>query len=94
MASDGSLALVDELDIPVMHDDQHGTAVVILAGLMNAAAVVGKRMDDLTIVLTGSGAAGTATIKMLLAAGVPLLAALRRSRLAPVTTRSDPQVPA
>ena len=62
--------LVEELDIPVMHDDQHGTAVVILAALMNAAAVVGKRMDELTIVLTGSGAAGTATIKMLLAAGV------------------------
>ena len=62
--------LVEELDIPVMHDDQHGTAVVILAALMNAAAVVGKSMDELTIVLTGSGAAGTATIKMLLAAGV------------------------
>jgi malate dehydrogenase (oxaloacetate-decarboxylating) len=62
--------LVDELDIPVMHDDQHGTAVVILAALMNAAAVVGKAMSELTIVLTGSGAAGTATIKMLLAAGV------------------------
>ncbi|HEY0382690.1 MAG TPA: NAD-dependent malic enzyme [Candidatus Elarobacter sp.] len=62
--------LVDELDIPVMHDDQHGTAVVILAALMNAAAVVGKKLEDLTIVLTGSGAAGTATIKMLLAAGV------------------------
>jgi malate dehydrogenase (oxaloacetate-decarboxylating) len=62
--------LVEELDIPVMHDDQHGTAVVILAALMNAAAVVGKPMGELTIVLTGSGAAGTATIKMLLAAGV------------------------
>jgi len=62
--------LVEELDIPVMHDDQHGTAVVILAALLNAAAVVGKRIEDLTIVLTGSGAAGTATIKMLLAAGV------------------------
>jgi malate dehydrogenase (oxaloacetate-decarboxylating) len=62
--------LVEELDIPVMHDDQHGTAVVILAALMNAAAVVGKPMEELTIVLTGSGAAGTATIKMLLAAGV------------------------
>jgi len=62
--------LVEELDIPVMHDDQHGTAVVILAALLNAAAVVGKEMEDLTIVLTGSGAAGTATIKMLLAAGV------------------------
>ena len=62
--------LIEELDIPVMHDDQHGTAVVILAALMNAAAVVNKRLEDLTIVLTGSGAAGTATIKMLLAAGV------------------------
>jgi malate dehydrogenase (oxaloacetate-decarboxylating) len=62
--------LVDELDIPVMHDDQHGTAVVILAALMNAVAVVGKKLEDVTIVLTGSGAAGTATIKMLLAAGV------------------------
>jgi malate dehydrogenase (oxaloacetate-decarboxylating) len=62
--------LVEELDIPVMHDDQHGTAVVILAALMNAAAVVGKKLEDLTIVLTGSGAAGTATIKMMLAAGV------------------------
>ena len=62
--------LVDELDIPVMHDDQHGTAVVILAALMNAVAVVGKKLEDVTIVLTGSGAAGTATIKMMLAAGV------------------------
>jgi malate dehydrogenase (oxaloacetate-decarboxylating) len=62
--------LIDELEIPVMHDDQHGTAVVILAALINAAAVVGKRIEDLRIVLTGSGAAGTATIKMLLAAGV------------------------
>jgi malate dehydrogenase (oxaloacetate-decarboxylating) len=62
--------LVEALDIPVMHDDQHGTAVVILAALINAAAVVGKRMEDLTIVVAGSGAAGTATIKMLLAAGV------------------------
>ena len=62
--------LIEELDIPVMHDDQHGTAVVILAALINAAAVVGKRMEDLTIVLAGSGAAGTATIKMVLAAGV------------------------
>ena len=53
-----------------MHDDQHGTAVVILAAMINAAAVVGKRLEDMTIVLNGSGAAGTATIKMLLASGV------------------------
>jgi len=62
--------LIDELDIPVMHDDQHGTAIVILAAMINAAAVVGKRLEDMTIVLNGAGAAGTATIKMLLAAGV------------------------
>ena len=62
--------LVEALDIPVMHDDQHGTAVVILAALINAATVVGKELADLQIVVAGSGAAGTATIKMLLGAGV------------------------
>ena len=50
--------LIEALDIPVMHDDQHGTAVVILAAMINAAAVVGKRLEDMTIVLNGSGAAG------------------------------------
>jgi malate dehydrogenase (oxaloacetate-decarboxylating) len=62
--------LIEALDIPVMHDDQHGTAVVILAALINAAKVVGKQLEDLQIVVAGSGAAGTATIKMLLGAGV------------------------
>ena len=62
--------LIERLDIPVMHDDQYGTAIVILAGLINAAAVVGKPLDALTIVVAGSGAAGTATIRMLLGAGV------------------------
>jgi malate dehydrogenase (oxaloacetate-decarboxylating) len=62
--------LIEALDIPVMHDDQHGTAVVILAALINAARVVGKRLEDLRVVVSGSGAAGTATIKMLLEAGV------------------------
>lgn len=62
--------LIEALDIPVMHDDQHGTAVVILAALINAAQVVKKRVEDLTVVVAGSGAAGTATIKMLLGAGV------------------------
>jgi len=60
----------ERLDIPVMHDDQHGTAVVILAALINAAIVVEKRLEDMTVVVAGSGAAGTATMKMLLAAGV------------------------
>jgi malate dehydrogenase (oxaloacetate-decarboxylating) len=63
-------ALQERLDIPVMHDDQHGTAVVILAALINAAIVVNKALEDLTVVVAGSGAAGTATMKMLLAAGV------------------------
>jgi len=61
--------LVEELDIPVMHDDQHGTAIVVLAGLINAAKVVKKKLESLRIVISGAGAAGTATAKLLLAAG-------------------------
>ncbi|ULA63005.1 MAG: NAD-dependent malic enzyme [Nitrospira sp.] len=57
------------LDIPVMHDDQHGTAVVILAALTNALLVTGKRMEDIRIVVNGLGAAGTACCQMLLAGG-------------------------
>lgn len=53
------------LDIPVMHDDQHGTAVVVLAGLINAMKVVGKKLGDAKIVIVGAGAAGTAVIKLL-----------------------------
>jgi malate dehydrogenase (oxaloacetate-decarboxylating) len=60
-----------ELDIPVFHDDQHGTAVVVVAALHNALEVVGKRIEDLRVVVTGVGAAGVAVTKMLLAAGVP-----------------------
>jgi malate dehydrogenase (oxaloacetate-decarboxylating) len=63
--------LREELDIPVFHDDQHGTAVVTLAALHNAAELVGKRLEDLRVVVTGVGAAGVAVTKMLLAAGVP-----------------------
>ena len=58
-----------ELDIPVFHDDQHGTAIVVTAALINALRVVGKKMEDVHIVLNGPGAAGTAIIKMLMAAG-------------------------
>ncbi|OHA00886.1 MAG: malate dehydrogenase [Candidatus Sungbacteria bacterium RIFCSPLOWO2_02_FULL_48_13b] len=54
-----------ELDIPVMHDDQHGTAIIILAGLVNALKVVGKKMADIRIVLNGAGAAGTGITKIL-----------------------------
>jgi malate dehydrogenase (oxaloacetate-decarboxylating) len=62
--------LREELDIPVFHDDQHGTAIVTVAALHNAVEVVGKRLADLRVVITGVGAAGVAVTKMLLAAGV------------------------
>ncbi|HEY8346930.1 MAG TPA: NAD-dependent malic enzyme [Symbiobacteriaceae bacterium] len=62
--------LQEELDIPVFHDDQHGTAVVTLAGLMNAARVVNKRLEDLKVVVCGIGAAGVAISKLLMLAGV------------------------
>lgn len=62
--------LEEMLDIPVFHDDQHGTGIVVTAALMNALKVVGKKMGDIRVVLNGPGAAGTAIIKMLLAAGV------------------------
>jgi malate dehydrogenase (oxaloacetate-decarboxylating) len=58
-----------ELDIPVFHDDQHGTAIVTLAALVNALKVVGKRIEDVKIVLTGVGAAGIATADILMHAG-------------------------
>jgi malate dehydrogenase (oxaloacetate-decarboxylating) len=58
------------LDVPVFHDDQHGTAVVVLAALLNALKVVGKRLEDIRVVVVGVGAAGTAVTKTLLAAGV------------------------
>lgn len=58
-----------ELDIPVMHDDQHGTAVVILAGLLNALKVVGKELASVKIVISGAGSAGMATARLLLDAG-------------------------
>ena len=56
-------------DIPIFHDDQHGTAVVVLAGVLNALRVVNKKIDDVKIVVNGLGAAGTAISKMLIAAG-------------------------
>jgi malate dehydrogenase (oxaloacetate-decarboxylating) len=59
-----------ELDIPVFHDDQHGTAVVTTAALINALRVVGKRAEDLRVVVVGTGAAGTACTEMLLNLGV------------------------
>ncbi len=61
--------LDESLDIPVFHDDQHGTAVVVLAGLLNALRVVGKELPEVKIVMTGAGAAGVAVARMLVDAG-------------------------
>jgi len=58
-----------DLDIPVFHDDQHGTAIVVLAALINALKVVGKKLSDARIVFTGAGAAGIATAKLLMLEG-------------------------
>ena len=71
--------LIEELDIPVMHDDQHGTAIVVLAGLINAAKVVEKDLKKLRVVVSGAGAAGTAVAKLLAAAGVKDLVLLDRT---------------
>ena len=62
--------LKQSLDLPVMHDDQHGTAVVLLAALTNALTVTGKQLENVRVVVNGLGAAGTACCRMLLAAGV------------------------
>ncbi|MEY4310528.1 MAG: hypothetical protein RLZ71_454 [Actinomycetota bacterium] len=59
-----------ELDIPVFHDDQHGTAIVVVAALRNALKVVGKNIEDVRLVMSGAGAAGTAVLKLLIAAGI------------------------
>jgi malate dehydrogenase (oxaloacetate-decarboxylating) len=62
--------LKQQLDIPVFHDDQHGTAVVVLAALLNAVKLTGRRLEDLNVLIIGLGAAGIAVAKILLAAGV------------------------
>ncbi len=61
--------LKEELDIPVFHDDQHGTAIVCSAGLINALKLVGKKIEDITIVINGAGSAGTAITEMMLGLG-------------------------
>jgi malate dehydrogenase (oxaloacetate-decarboxylating) len=63
-------ALKERLDIPVFHDDQHGTAIVALAALRNAASLTGRTLGDLRAVVSGAGAAGVAVTKILLAAGI------------------------
>src|SRR5206468_10877678 len=73
--------LRDTLDIPVFHDDQHGTAIVVLAGLANALRVVGKRIDGVRLVMSGAGAAGVAVIKLLQAEGLRDVLACDRNGL-------------
>lgn len=64
------------VDIPVFHDDQHGTAIVVLAGVINALKVVDKQLEDIKVVINGAGAAGTAIAKLLLSSGVKNLIAV------------------
>jgi malate dehydrogenase (oxaloacetate-decarboxylating) len=71
--------LREELDIPVFHDDQHGTAVVVLAAFLNALRVVDKRPEDVSVVFVGAGAAGIACTKILLAAGVQQIVGVDRT---------------
>lgn len=71
--------LKKELDIPVFHDDQHGTAIVVLAGLLNALKIVNKKIEDLKIIINGAGAAGTAIAILLNAAGAKNIIACDRT---------------
>src|SRR5918996_317773 len=70
--------LQDALDIPVFHDDQHGTAIVTLAALINACRLTGRRMEDLDVLMVGAGAAGVAVAKILMDAGVASIVACDR----------------
>lgn len=65
-------ALIERCEIPVFHDDQHGTAIIVSAGLMNAAELVGKKLDELKVVVSGAGAAGISCAKMMVAVGVDI----------------------
>jgi len=80
--------LREELDIPVMHDDQHGTAVVVLAGLINAAKVVRKDIKKLRVVIVGAGAAGAAIARLLKEYGVNDIVVMDRAGII-VRTRAD-----
>lgn len=83
--------LVEELDIPVMHDDQHGTAVVVLAGLLNALKVLKKSLSNISVVISGAGAGGLGIANMLLDAGVKQMAILdSRGMIAPGREEMNP----
>jgi malate dehydrogenase (oxaloacetate-decarboxylating) len=70
--------LVDELDIPVFHDDQHGTAIVVLAALLNACRLTGRRIEDLSVAMVGAGAAGVAVARLLMDSGITSIVACDR----------------
>jgi malate dehydrogenase (oxaloacetate-decarboxylating) len=70
--------LIEELDIPVFHDDQHGTAIVTLAALLNACRLTGRRLEDLRVAMVGAGAAGVAVCRILMGSGVTDIVAADR----------------
>jgi malate dehydrogenase (oxaloacetate-decarboxylating) len=70
--------LVEELDIPVFHDDQHGTAIVVLAALLNACRLTGRRIEDLHVAMVGAGAAGVAVARLLMDSGITSIVACDR----------------
>jgi len=83
--------LVEELDIPVFHDDQHGTAIVVLAALINALKIVGKDISEVTVAMAGAGASGVACGQLLVAEGVKdIIAVDRTGILGPDRTGLDP----
>jgi malate dehydrogenase (oxaloacetate-decarboxylating) len=70
--------LIEELDIPVFHDDQHGTAIVTLAALLNACRLTGRRIEELSVCMVGAGAAGVAVAKILMSSGISEIVACDR----------------
>ncbi len=83
--------LREELDIPVFHDDQHGTAIVTLAALINALRVVGKNIEDVKIVVSGVGAAGSAIIRLLMLHGAKdIIGCGRKGALGPFREEANP----
>src|SRR3954466_15496800 len=70
--------LVEELDIPVFHDDQHGTAIVVLAALLNACRLTGRRIEELSVAMIGAGAAGVAVARLLMDSGITSIVACDR----------------
>lgn len=73
--------LIEELDIPVFHDDQHGTAIVVTSGIMNALKLVGKKAENCTAVISGTGAAGSSVIKMMKNLGIANIYAFNKEGL-------------